>query len=402
MFTVNPGQTFIENLCWLIEKVQKRLVTLVTFVTRILAAKVLRKAGRLSETLVFCGFAVMVCVLLVGFVPGLNHSEIRRDLDREHLAPGTRPITRPLSHAVGNMRGLFEAQTSFSLEGTAAGEVVPREGAQLTFEENGVSIRTAKGLAPVAPGWASPALLAIMPETLRQDGVFGEEGSTLGDYFDDDGLPLRWNSASQSCELAPGAQQELLFTLDRWDKAQSSRAYSLRQRAIRYQTAVEGYAKKFRLKPDLVYAIMYTESSFNPALISGRDAHGLMQIVPGTAGGEVNAWLGRDGVPSSEELLDPSVNIKYGTTYLHLLLTRHLNSISDPLSREFCAIASYNIGSSNMLKVFGPDWASAFATINRMTPEQVREQLLARLPARETRAFLTKVLAVREHFMPFE
>ena len=368
--------------------------------------------------------ALGACVLLAGFVPSLERAEVRRRVSQERLAAETPPVTRPLSHVVNQARGLFDVQFLPEDESAIVSALLsPAESAQLAFAGRTVSVRTANGLTPLVPGLTGAALLAIMPENSTEpaeggmwpndslDGL-GQAASGAGaknalgavitaasaDFPDAEGLPLRWNTSTKSCELAPQAQRTLLDKLDRWDKQQSAYAYNLRQRAIRYQRSVEGYARKFKLQPDLVYAIMYTESSFNPDLISGRDAHGLMQIVPGTAGGEVNAWLGRSGLPSTEELLNPTVNIQYGTTYLHLLLTRHLNAIANPLSREYCAIASYNIGSSSMLKVFGPDWASAFEAINRMTPDEVRDQLTARLPARETRAFFNKVLAVRDHF----
>ena len=51
-----------------------------------------------------------------------------------------------------------------------------------------------------------------------------------------------------------------------------------------------------------------------------------------------------------------------------------------------------------MLRTFGKSHASAFAAINAMTPEQVRETLLRKLSSRETKAFLAKVLQSRERF----
>lgn len=73
---------------------------------------------------------------------------------------------------------------------------------------------------------------------------------------------------------------------------------SMRRQAEQYRPVVEKYADRYNLSPDLVFAIIYTESDFDPDLISNRSAHGLMQVVPDTAGGEVHRWLGRTGKPS--------------------------------------------------------------------------------------------------------
>lgn len=358
-------------------------------------------ANRLTVLTVVAVMALSICLLLAGFVPTLDRAEVRRVLNLESIQTLTPPVTRPLSHVVNQARGLLTNRAAPSEDAAIIpAMLLPTERAQLAFEGHTVNVRTANGLTPLVPGLTSSALLALMPENLPDDTQEAVPTTAPGDYPDNEGLPLRWNISSQSCDLGPHAQRQLLNRLERRDREQNAFAYNLRQRAIRYRQSVESYARKFLLKPDLVYAIMYTESSFNPDLISGQDAHGLMQVVPGTAGGEVNAWLGRTGLPTTQELLNPAVNIQYGTAYLHLLLTRHLNAIADPLSREYCAIASYNIGSGNMLKVFGRDWSTAFAAINSMTPDEVRSHLIARLPARETRAFFNKVLSIREHFAP--
>ena len=173
---------------------------------------------------------------------------------------------------------------------------------------------------------------------------------------------------------------------------------SMRRQAEQYRPVVEKYADRYNLSPDLVFAIIYTESDFDPDLISNRSAHGLMQVVPDTAGGEVHRWLGRTGKPSPSLLLHPETNIKYGTAYMYLLQNRHLSAIADPQSREYCAIAAYNIGTGGMLRTFGKSRDAAFEAINAMTPEQVRNTLLKKLSSRETKAFLAKVLKSRERF----
>ena len=171
------------------------------------------------------------------------------------------------------------------------------------------------------------------------------------------------------------------------------------ERSHRYHDTVRRFAFRYGLDPALVLAVMQVESSFDPNQISGRSAHGLMQIVPETAGREVRRWLGEGGEPSAGELLNPEQNIRYGVIYLHLLHSAHLGGIKDPLSREYCAIASYNGGSNMVLRQFGANREEAFDAINAMTAEEVYNKLLESLPAQETRSFVRKVLAAR-HIYP--
>ena len=225
----------------------------------------------------------------------------------------------------------------------------------------------------------------------------GSLGSVLGEPLDFQGIPIRWSGEKAACGFSPEMRQRVDRLLAGWREV-ADLPTSLRQRVERYRDTVEKCAKRYGLDPGLVYAIIYTESSFNPTLISSRSAHGLMQVVPATAGGEVHAWFGRSGIPDAEVLLHPETNIRYGTAYFHLLLTRHLKGVVNPLSREYCAIASYNSGSWGMLKAFGKTEAEALAAINAMTPEEVRAHLLKKSPSREPRSFVRKVLDSRARF----
>ena len=105
----------------------------------------------------------------------------------------------------------------------------------------------------------------------------------LGKQLDFDDLPLRWNGSQQAFELAPEVlerTEKLLGDL----RQLSGLTASMRRQAEQYRPVVEKYADRYNLSPDLVFAIIYTESDFDPDLISNRSAHGLMQVVPDTAG----------------------------------------------------------------------------------------------------------------------
>lgn len=60
---------------------------------------------------------------------------------------------------------------------------------------------------------------------------------------------------------------------------------NIRIRAERYLPVVEEKARRFKLKPQLVMAVIQTESSFNPKAVSHCNAVGIMQIIPRHAGG---------------------------------------------------------------------------------------------------------------------
>tara|TARA_R110002167_G_scaffold88509_7_gene238692 strand:- start:535 stop:1941 length:1407 start_codon:yes stop_codon:yes gene_type:complete len=168
------------------------------------------------------------------------------------------------------------------------------------------------------------------------------------------------------------------------------------ERAKPYFSQVKEESSRFKLSPSLVFAVIHTESYFNPKAQSHVPAYGLMQIVPTTAGVDVNRFLfDKDAPMSAENLYLADKNIETGTAYLHILLNRYLKKIDDPESRLYCAIAAYNTGSGNVAKTFNVDGSrnisKAAKIINALTPEEVYQQLLSNLPYEETRHYLERV-----------
>lgn len=172
-------------------------------------------------------------------------------------------------------------------------------------------------------------------------------------------------------------------------------------RAQKYKKLVEHFAQEFSVSKNLVYAIMKTESDFNPYAVSNAPAFGLMQIVPATAGQDVSKFLNKPGLPSKHFLFKPNNNIQYGTAYLHLLEFKYLNNINNPVSREYCVIAAYNTGAGNVLRTFDPDRDRAPQRINSLGPLQVYNTLRRKLPYHETRRYLTKVMDAKKNFVNF-
>ena len=166
-------------------------------------------------------------------------------------------------------------------------------------------------------------------------------------------------------------------------------SYSKRKKAI--APYVNHYADKFGLDRELVMSIIQVESNFIPHALSEQNAHGLMQIVPDMAAAEVNRIFKHDKEISSIDLMHPESNIYYGTAYLYLLKRYHLNGIQNHDSLNSVLIASYNAGSSAVLRHFGKTKEEAINKINSMSPEEVYKSLTQTYRSGETREYLKRV-----------
>ncbi len=159
---------------------------------------------------------------------------------------------------------------------------------------------------------------------------------------------------------------------------------------------VEEFATKSKLDRALVFAIIETESAFNPMAKSPIPAYGLMQIVPSSAGVDATQRLfGKGRILTPSYLYTSDKNIEVGATYLNILYYSYLKGIEDPKSRLYCSIAAYNTGAGNVAKAFTGklNLKRALPTINAMTPEQVYDHLIKNLPYEETQNYLRKVVS---------
>lgn len=167
----------------------------------------------------------------------------------------------------------------------------------------------------------------------------------------------------------------------------------------KYGEYVALYAREYNLEQALIFAIIKTESSFNPYAVSHIPAYGLMQVVPGSAGRDVyKALNNRDGIPTKEMLFTPKINIQYGSAYLDILFTRYIKGVNNALSHEYCVIAAYNTGSGNVLSVFDKDRTKAVKIINSMTSAEVYRKLRTSLKYEEARNYLHKVTNAKKDF----
>jgi soluble lytic murein transglycosylase-like protein len=107
------------------------------------------------------------------------------------------------------------------------------------------------------------------------------------------------------------------------------------QKEVPFGGIIYDEAKKNDLPPELVAAVVHTESKFVPTARSNRGAVGLMQLVPKTG-----KWLG------ANNLNDPAQNIQAGAKYLRYLTDRFSGD-------QQKAIAAYNAGEGNVRRFNG-------------------------------------------------
>lgn len=166
------------------------------------------------------------------------------------------------------------------------------------------------------------------------------------------------------------------------------------ERAVQFSDAVSRYGKERQVDQALIYAVMHTESSFNPMARSHAPAYGLMQIVPTSAGKDASTLLfGKPELLAPSWLYNADNNISAGAAYIYILYYKYLNGVTDPTSRIYCTIAAYNTGTGNVARAFvgTTKMRDALPVINSMTPDQVYETLRAKLPYDETRQYIKRV-----------
>ena len=166
------------------------------------------------------------------------------------------------------------------------------------------------------------------------------------------------------------------------------------KRSINYYKEVKKASQKEQLPASLIFAIMHSESSFNPLARSYVPAFGLMQIVPKTAGIDAYYYLYKQKrLVGSSYLYNAQNNIKMGSAYLHIIYYSYLKEIKNPQSRLYCTIAAYNTGAGNVARAFvhSTNRHRASLVINQLTPQEVYEKLMQNLTYDEPKVYLKRV-----------
>ncbi len=178
----------------------------------------------------------------------------------------------------------------------------------------------------------------------------------------------------------------------------------IKRRASQYKRDVTKFARQYQLPTELVYAVMETESFFNPTARSSIPAFGLMQLVPHSGARDAYRYVyKKDKIVSERYLYNPRRNIELGAAYLRKVYADYLAGIENPQSRLWCSVAAYNTGAGNVYRAFAGKYskarhgsrkawkAQATKKINNMSPEQVFRHMQRHLPYEETQNYIVKV-----------
>ncbi|MDR1856103.1 MAG: transglycosylase SLT domain-containing protein [Desulfovibrio sp.] len=347
------------------------------------------------------GITGMFLGLLSGFVPQDEGRALRRTASSIVYAPRSEDLPAPI---VSSGDGLH----TWSIRGPVSRETMhralpeanePISEEAVLFVDGGVSLSTGGEPVDFDDTYQALETIALLPQTGDgQTGLLGMQPHDYGDSLDASGHPMRWTTQANLYKRpAPKAvpetrreEKEVEYPLD---------PTSLASMAGPYRNLVQNFAKHYELDQELIYAIIHSESDFSPTLTSRRSAAGLMQLLPSTASDEIHRYLyGHPGRVTGSDLQRPETNIRYGTTYLHILLTRYFQGVHDPTVREYCAVAAYNMGPNRFLRLYGQTNEEAVERINRKSPEAFYEELTKKLPLSETRSYVAKVRRLKDEY----
>jgi soluble lytic murein transglycosylase len=140
---------------------------------------------------------------------------------------------------------------------------------------------------------------------------------------------------------------------------------------LSYYEPVLRQARERQLDPALVYSLIRRESAFDAAAKSSVGALGLMQLMPGTA--QYVARLLNEPGRADGALLEPELNLRYGTAYFKNLM--------DHFGQHFAlAAAAYNAG---------PGKVDRWLPAARPVPADI---WIETIPYLETRQYVSAVL----------
>jgi membrane-bound lytic murein transglycosylase C len=157
----------------------------------------------------------------------------------------------------------------------------------------------------------------------------------------------------------------------------------VKKRAQQYQDVVPAYAKQHGLDPRLLYAIIHTESFFNPKAQSPLPTYGLMQLVPrGAARDAYNFLYKDDRVLDDEYLLDPAHNVELGAAYLRLLRKQLFATLDDGDKKNYLLVCAFKWGPENtqskilrQVRVQDLTDTQIFSLLTQRTPEETSAYL---------------------------
>lgn len=108
---------------------------------------------------------------------------------------------------------------------------------------------------------------------------------------------------------------------------------------LKYEAEVNAASEKYDIDKALIYAVIKTESDFDPNAESGAGALGLMQFVPNTFEW-LQTYYKEENDYTFEDLRNPEISIDYGTHLLSILFNMY--------ETEDTVLCAYNGGLGNV------------------------------------------------------
>ena len=289
-----------------------------------------------------------------------------------------------------------------------------RDRAYIDFEKGIVNVETLATDAPLAHLKKTIVTTLLTPNSANDVDIFSAknipdlnlEPFLYQQVLDQNKQPIRWKWRAQRYA------QNLIDNKLKIKTKNGKKIYSVEFdlvknseeiRSYKYSGFVQAASKRYNIKESLIYAIIKTESSFNPYAVSHANAYGLMQVIPSTAGKDVFSKIKkRSDTPTKNYLFSAQNNIDTGTAYLHILKTRYLKGIKNDTGRHYAIISAYNGGSGNVFKTFSYDRENALKVINKKNSQQVYNDLHTKNPISEARHYLYKVHNNEKEFLRAE
>ena len=172
-------------------------------------------------------------------------------------------------------------------------------------------------------------------------------------------------------------------------------------RADRYKQEVLKQSKRFNIDPIIAFAVMETESAFNPKAKSHIPAYGLMQLVPKSGARDAYLYVyKKDKFIDGDYLYQPGNNIELGCAYLSKIRHKYFKSIKDDERAYICAVPAYNTGIGNVAKalVNQAKLKPASQKANSMSPDQLYKKLHKDLKHQEARDYLERVWSRKDKY----
>ncbi|MNC14082.1 Soluble lytic murein transglycosylase precursor [compost metagenome] len=192
---------------------------------------------------------------------------------------------------------------------------------------------------PKVSGGSSAEFAALLQELALQNAS-GDSGSSLSSLDSSSLSSLLWQQLGGVEDTYNAISGEITET-----------------KPTDYEELIQNASAKYGVPVDLIKAVIDTESSFNPNVVSSAGAKGLMQLMDGTANG-----LG------VSDPFDPAQSIDGGVRYLSYQLKRYDGE-------EKMALAAYNAGPGRVNKLGVSNDLELMANLSQL-PEETQDYIV--------------------------